>query len=144
MAIADLLAARLNAVSGNGADDDVPDLFGGGVRKEWSVRITDVIAEVMIDETYKNMRIEHSILRGKWSSHVRKDEYAAFICIDHKWGIHANPSGNFSVDLNVLNGGIAGDVNVQFEAGNDDDPNNFAREQAEALVRSEIDRFVRR
>ena len=81
----DKMIAKLNGASGNGGEGGLNN-WGGGVKYEWSVRLENVSADIQRDEDVGGMRLEVFTVKGTWTSHVSKDEYAASVRIDQKWG----------------------------------------------------------
>ena len=133
-AAADKLVARLSGASDSGVDDN-RNRWNSGIRKEWSVRIENISANMELDTDIEGMRIEKFTVTGKWTSHVRKDYYEAGILIDKQWGDNKNPYGNIVIKAKAVDGGITSKVKVDVD-NYDDSANKYAREKAEGLIRT--------
>lgn len=136
----DKMIAKLNGASANGGEGGLNSL-GGGIKYEWSVRLENVSADIQRDEDLSGVWLEVFTVKGTWTSHVKKDEYAATVRIDQKWGNNATPYGNFSVQAKALDGGVTSSLNVDVDNYNDE-PNKYAREKAEGLLRQKLAELV--
>ncbi len=108
-----------------------------GIHYEWDVRLKDVTSQVELDQEVGGMRIEKFTVTGKWTSHVRKDEYSLGARIDKKWGDNKNPYGNFSIKAKAIDGAFTVDTIVDVDNYNDE-PNRFARDKAYDLIMSRL------
>lgn len=72
---------------------------------------------------------------------MRKDEYAAGVLIDKKWGDDKNPYGNFTIKSKAVDGGITTDTILDVDNYNDD-PNRYAMEKANNLIRAILGHLI--
>ena len=114
-----------------------------GTLLSYTVELTDVKAEVKTDVQGDGFHFEKFIIRGKWKSHVRKDNYAANALIDKIWGDNKNPYGDFELELKALDGVIVPEHTKYTITGVDDEPNTYARGKAEGLVKSKLAQISR-
>lgn len=110
---------------------------GNGLHYSWDVRLQEVTAEVETDKVVEGLHIEKFTVRGKWSAHVRKDEYSLGIMINKHWGENKNPYGNFSIRAKAVDGAFTVDTIVDVENYNDEG-NRFARDKAYDLLTSRL------
>ncbi|NJL36565.1 MAG: hypothetical protein HC840_09045 [Leptolyngbyaceae cyanobacterium RM2_2_4] len=136
----DKIISRLSSAADSGEEGGL-NSWGGGIKKSWSVRLENLSASIETDQvvpipgTNTQVHVEVFTVNGKWTSHVRKDEYAARTRIDKKWGDDKNPYGNFTVKAKAVDGGITTDTILDVDNYNDE-PNRYAMEKASNLIRA--------
>jgi hypothetical protein len=132
----DKVIAKINGVDASGEDDN-RDHYKTGTKKEWSVHLFGATAEVQTDVVIPgtSIHVEVFSVSGKWSSHVRYDNYVLGALIDKIWGDDKKPYGTFTIAAKAVDGGVTSDVNVQVDGFNDN-PNEYARSHADGLIRS--------
>lgn len=142
----DKIISRLNGVTDSDEEGGLNN-WGGGIKKSWSVKLENLSANVETDQVVTipgvntQIHVEVFTITGKWTSHVRKDEYAAGVLIDKKWGDNKNPYGNFTIKSKAVDGGITTDTILDVDNYNDD-PNRYAMEKANNLIRAILGHLI--
>ena len=136
----DKLISRLNGASDSGSEGRLND-FGGGIKTGYSVSLNDVTANVEVDGDFQGLKIEVFTVNGKWSSSVFKDEYAAGVRIDRKWGSDKRPFGTFSIRAKAVDGGVTSNVITDVD-NFQDEPNAYAAGKAAGLIKRIVDNLV--
>jgi hypothetical protein len=136
----DRLISRLNGAADSGSEGGLNSL-GGGIKKGYSVSLSDLTANVEADFEAGGLKIEVFTVSGKWSSSVFKDEYAAGVRIDRKWGSDKRPFGTFSIRAKAVDGGVTADVITDVD-NFQDEPNAYAADKTTALIKRIINNLV--